>query len=314
LSETGNFAQHDDGVPYSAVGPGSTKFSNKSVTIRNQNSAEASGGLNTAPRQMHVELATPIDLGQEQDTYVTFVVRQDTAPLSASQFASLNRVLALELVDGEGQSQYDFAFYGKQTDWGIRSQADAAGQDVTADGFGANVPYLFVGKISGNGAEATTLAASLYPSGGFVPNFSDPLTSWAISVEGGAGVNPVITELAFSSLFEGNFTVSNVWVGTESQFFGMPAGGDFNADALVTDADFTRWSEGFGAAGDATHWVGDADGDADADGLDFLTWQRRLGGNGVEPSAGAVPEPSALALAALVALMAVRRRGTAILT
>ena len=308
LSETGNYTQHDGGLPYSGLGPGGAKFSNKSVTIRNQNSAEAFDGLNMAPRQMRVELATPIDLGQEQETFVTFVVRQNTAPLSGSQFASLDRVLALELVDGAGQSQYDFAFFGKQTDWGIRSQADAAGQDATADGFGANVPYLFVGKIAGNGAEATTLAATMYPSGATVPNFSDPLTSWTLTAEGGAGVNPVITHLAFTSLFEGNFTVSNVWVGTESEFFGVPAGGDFDADALVTDADFTRWSDGFGAAGDATHWVGDADGDADADGWDFLTWQRRLGGNGVEPSAGAVPEPGGGWLAVSAGLASCWRR------
>jgi hypothetical protein len=246
-----------------------------------------------------VELATPIDLGQEQDTFVTFVVRQNSAPLVGSQATSLNRILALELLDGAGQNQYDFAFFGKQTDFGIRSQADAAGQDVVADGFGVNVPYLFVGKISGNGAEATTLSATLYPHSATVPNFSDPLTSWTLSAEGGAGVNPVITHLAFTSLFEGNFTVSNVWVGAESQFFSPPAGGDFDADALVTHDDFIRWSDGFGSAGGATHWLGDADGDADADGSDFLLWQRQLGGNGVAPTALGVPEPGGAALTLL---------------
>jgi MYXO-CTERM domain-containing protein len=59
--------------------------------------------------------------------------------------------------------------------------------------------------------------------------------------------------------------------------------------------------------GSATHWVGDADGDADADGFDFLTWQRKLGAVSA-PAATGVPEPSGAWLAALAALGAAGRR------
>jgi len=64
------------------------------------------------------------------------------------------------------------------------------------------------------------------------------------------------------------------------------------------------------ASGSATHMQGDADDDADVDGVDFLTWQRQLGSASTSASAtAAVPEPSCL-MAGLIglALAAMRRR------
>src|SRR5690606_24992184 len=125
----------------------------------------------------------------------TFLVRQDTAGLTPAQLASPNRTLALELQTATGQTAYDFAFFGQQTDFSIRSQADAAGQDVTADGFAANETFLFVGKISGNGADANKLEASLFAAGSTVGNFTAPDFQWMLSAAGGADFNPVITGL-----------------------------------------------------------------------------------------------------------------------
>jgi glucose/arabinose dehydrogenase len=89
--------------------------------------------------------------------------------------------------------------------------------------------------------------------------------------------------------------------------------GDFNADAVVDDADLAAWTAGFGMVTGADPADGDADGDGDVDGADFLAWQQNYGWSalnvGGAPSS-AVPEPSsaALAVCAAVGLAGARRR------
>ncbi len=54
---------------------------------------------------------------------------------------------------------------------------------------------------------------------------------------------------------------------------------DFNLDGFIDHLDLPHWKSGFGGtslgAGDAES--GDADGDGDVDGADFLAWQRQVG-------------------------------------
>jgi hypothetical protein len=312
LVETGNYTQHNPGtLTFNGTGAGAGKYSTGAVTIRNQNSAEDADNINEDARMMRGQLSTPIDLGQEQETYLTFLVRQNSAPLLPGQVASPNRTLSLEMLSAGGVNQFDFTLFGQQTDFGIRSQADAAGQDVAADGFAADATYLFVAKISGNGLDANTMQASLFAPGSAVGNFTDPNFAWTLTAEGSAGFNPIITQLQFNSSFEGNFTVSNVWTGDAGDFFAAPAPGDFNADGVVNAADLERWSAGAGMTYGATHWHGDANGDQMVDGADFLVWQQRLGS--VTPAtaaAGAVPEPGAAVLMLLASgAMLARRRG-----
>ncbi len=82
---------------------------------------------------------------------------------------------------------------------------------------------------------------------------------------------------------------------------------DFDNSGGVRAADLALWRSNYGPSA-----VGDADGDNDTDGNDFLIWQRELGqGSGVLASAAAVPEPSAGALLGLALLcrgLALRRR------
>lgn len=312
LEETGNFRQQNPGaLAFAGTGVGANKFSNASVTIRNQTATEVTGGVNAAQRTMKATLAEAIDLAAEGETYITFVVRQNTASLTATQLASTNRTLSLELLNAAGQSQYDFSFHGQQTDFSIRSQADAAGDDVTADGFAADATYLFVGKISGNGSAANTLQASLFANGANIGNFTDPQFQWMLTANGGAGFDPVITQLQFKSLVDGSFSVSNLWVGEEASFFTAPIAGDFDANGVVDAADLERWKLGVGTAANATHWDGDANADGVVDGADFLVWQRNLGATGATSNAAAVPEPAGLMLMLSVATAAacmVRRR------
>jgi hypothetical protein len=84
--------------------------------------------------------------------------------------------------------------------------------------------------------------------------------------------------------------------------------GDFNQDAVVDDLDLASWRTGFGSSA-----VGDADGDGDTDGGDFLAWQRGLANRASTRSFSAasatIPEPLArtIALSALACLSRLQR-------
>lgn len=84
-----------------------------------------------------------------------------------------------------------------------------------------------------------------------------------------------------------------------------PLPGDFNGDRLVNKDDLIFWKHS-----QNRHAGGDADGDGDTDGADFLAWQRNVGASGAAMPAGApVPEPASIALAiAAAALIASQRR------
>jgi hypothetical protein len=77
-------------------------------------------------------------------------------------------------------------------------------------------------------------------------------------------------------------------------WFLSPTASDFNSDGVIDAGDLAAWIGGFGTSGAATHMQGDADGDLDVDGADFLTWQRqlRIATTGV----AAVPEPATVVL------------------
>jgi len=79
-----------------------------------------------------------------------------------------------------------------------------------------------------------------------------------------------------------------------------PTGGptndaDFNDSNSVDGVDLGIWESNFGSAATAT--TGDATGDGDADGEDFLEWQRQFTG-APQLSAIGVPEPASLLLLA----------------
>ena len=257
LPETGNYTQHAEGfLAFTGSGPGANLHSNSAVTVRNQNAAEAFDAINTAPRTMRVSLETPIDLAQDEDTYFTFLVRQNLAPLLASQVGSPNRTLALEFLDAAGANQFDFSLFGQQEDFAIRHQADAAGEDVSADGFTADTTYLFVGKIAGNGTGANTLRASLFANGAAVGKFTDLGFEWMLTADSSTGFNPLITQLQITSLYEANYTVSNVWIGGAHDFFAPTLAdvGDFNEDGMVDAADYVVWRRGLGTMYSQAHY------------------------------------------------------------
>ncbi len=317
--ETSNYTQHAANyLSFAGSGTGFDKHSNYAVTIRNQNSAETTAAINTLPRIMEADLTTPIDLGQNQDTYFTFLVRQNTAPLSATQLASNSRILSLQFQNAASAVQFDFSLSGKQEQLGFESVADAAGEDVTFGGFAPNTTYLFVGKLSGNGAGANTMQASLIPSGAVVGNFTDPSFPWMLSAHGGAGYNPVLTQLQFRSLYEANFTISNLWLGTAAAFFTPTATsmGDFNGNGTVDAADYLVWRNTMGQSGAGL--AADGNGNNQIDEADYNVWRRNFGqatglaaASGVTDLAALVPEPAnfcSIALAVLIGTAIAGRR------
>ncbi len=298
LPETGNFAQQAAGaLTFTGTGPGADKHSDTSVTIRNQNSAEAYNSLNTAPREMEVPLSTPIDLDQDEVTYFTMLVRENTGPLLSSQLASNQRNLSLQFLDTSGTNQFDFSLSGLSGDLGINSQSDTGGEDVSASFFSANATYQMVGKITGNGTGANTLQVSLFLSGANVFDFTDPIVPWMLTAESSSGFNPTITDLRLVSLFEANYTVSNIQIGSANLFFPLP--GDFDGDRDVDGADFFMWQRG--------------ESPNPLSATDLSDWQANYGTTALlSATATAVPEPTTCVLLfAATFLTGLRSRHTA---
>jgi MYXO-CTERM domain-containing protein len=80
--------------------------------------------------------------------------------------------------------------------------------------------------------------------------------------------------------------------------------GDYNFDGRVDGADLAVWRSDLGST---TKAEADGDGNGVVDGGDFLIWQRTLGQDFGTPGT-VVPEPGALALAALAVGALIRRR------
>jgi hypothetical protein len=76
------------------------------------------------------------------------------------------------------------------------------------------------------------------------------------------------------------------------------AAGDFNFDGQVDADDLARWKGGFGSG--TNRAAGDANGDGAVNGDDFLQWQLDVGATAAASTAIAIPEPTTLALIAMV--------------
>ena len=92
----------------------------------------------------------------------------------------------------------------------------------------------------------------------------------------------------------------------------MFAEADFDEDGDVDDVDLGLWKGGYGLTGSASRTDGDANGDMNVDGTDFLLWQIQYTGS-LNPlsTASMVPEPASFVLMAScvlsLCLRAVRR-------
>ena len=154
--------------------------------------------------------------------------------------------------------------------------------------------------------------------GSVTPDFTLPSTSFfnqagdTVTLSSGFQIDSrqfpsTPTDGVMSRMYPSNTTGTN----TPTNFAGAtgslnlsapPLAADFNDDGSVNGADLARWGRDFAETAGS-----DADNDGDSDGADFIAWQREFG---VGTPATAIPEPTALILAAaaLAPLWAMRGR------
>jgi beta-glucanase (GH16 family) len=80
----------------------------------------------------------------------------------------------------------------------------------------------------------------------------------------------------------------------------LAAGADFNLDGEVNASDLAMWQLGYGMSTGADRENGDADGDGDVDGRDFLAWQKQVTATEPLSATASVPEPSTAWAAAMM--------------
>jgi hypothetical protein len=166
------------------------------------------------------------------------------------------------------------------------------------------VPFLYDVTF----APATPLAG--YLTGEDIYSVGDP-EQFQFSLTSGATYYAVTS--GYSGFDFGPYSLSiagpgSITIVEPSEF--LP--GDFTENHSVDAADLAAWKSGFDDPLPASHMQGDADGDLDVDGNDFLIWQRDLGRpDAVTPVVASIPEPSAVTLffmATLAAGSALRSR------
>ncbi len=105
-------------------------------------------------------------------------------------------------------------------------------------------------------------------------------------------------------------TGANVLTVTATALATAPLTTDFNGDGFVDALDLLIWENNYPIGSGALQTMGDADGDGDVDGADFLKIQMDLGGppTPLVATATAVPEPSSLLLVLSAVALGFRRR------
>jgi hypothetical protein len=150
----------------------------------------------------------------------------------------------------------------------------------------------------GFGTAAGSLASNLLMDNNFGPFQGTPGTSSAFARQSGP-YTLVVTQ--------GTSVIKGMTLGYDVTYditASTGADADFDNDGDIDGADFLTWQQNSGTDSGATPEQGDADGNGAVDGLDLAAWQGNFGPGAAVPSAAAIPEPAAGALAAIGLLLA----------
>ncbi len=183
--------------------------------------------------------------------------------------------------------------------------------------FDVNFGDLFGGTITGTGdldgdavfnndrVFSNADGSAAYREGDMVSAlFGGSTYNWTISYTG--NITWTDPETSVVGEVTGAGTGVDVVLVGHSSVLAPAANADFDGDNDVDGNDFLVWQRGLGPGTSST---GDANGDGTVDGADLTIWRDQFGSAPIAAAAGAVPEPSALALASLgLAALAARRR------
>ena len=155
------------------------------------------------------------------------------------------------------------------------------GVDGSGDFIGENLVSAYGGPVPGDGGHFDTDVQSL------VWDSEDIISEVLLDPNSTSGVRKYLTKVDAAMLRDLGYQVLDRF---------SPA--DFNYDGLVDSSDLTVWQGDYGIGAAA-----DADGDGDSDGRDFLIWQRESAVVDPVTAAVTVPEPSALLLLTIAAVV-----------
>ncbi|MCA9187250.1 MAG: lamin tail domain-containing protein [Pirellulaceae bacterium] len=141
-------------------------------------------------------------------------------------------------------------------------------------GNGPEITGVYSGNLANSGETLRIVDAAGSPIA--VVSYDD-VSPWPTAPDG-SGPSLVIVDLDAAASNPTNWTASLQIGGSPGADNVPPVDPDFNADGNVNAADLTIWQNGLGTLTNAAHAQGDADGDRDVDGIDFLAWQRAFTG------------------------------------
>jgi hypothetical protein len=147
--------------------------------------------------------------------------------------------------------------------------------------YGTSLSNRIAGVYEGKLDNAGELLAVIDPAGVDIERFTyDDVAPWPVEADGlGYSLVRVAPRSMTNPALASSWKASYVLGGSPAaiDLASGPSAADFTLDAAVGPPDLTVWKSGFGTALTVGYNAGDADGDHDVDGADFLTWQRSLG-------------------------------------
>lgn len=208
-----------------------------------------------------------------------------------------------------GPDEY-VALYGVGYDW------NADGLFELTDGTAFNAAGFAVTDPA-DGAESAD-SADRYAEGWFTGVWNYGVAS-ASPFAGGGAWQASMGGMSSRALVDGTWhgwtfagTFHSIAVASQPHAAPVPAApGDYDRDGVVDGADFLDWQRSIGAA--ALPPASGADGNADGvvNGADLTAWSSRFGDGGATSASSTVPEPGAVAMAAVCGLLiGIRRRRT----
>jgi hypothetical protein len=164
--------------------------------------------------------------------------------------------------------------------------------------------------LANNGPAAGNIEVNVYRNGSTTPStfqvtLAAPENS-AYEAEDAPYLEFGISDNALYGSFDMDFL--SYQIGVIAPVAAPAEDADFDNDSDVDGSDFLIWQRGLGMATGATNANGDADGNGAVNGQDLAIWKTKFAITSGVGAAGAIPEPSAWALAALLLPLLKRRQ------